>query len=135
MHLQNLYCFQYTSSNEEIAKSAGWNYYTLEAEYKRQKVPNEEWSLCNLNRNYELCDTCKFVKFLVGAKCHVMEQYVFLFISDPRQIFVPTEANTAMLMGSSKFRSKARLPVLTYLHSNKASICRCSQPLSGFSAR
>lgn len=40
-----------------------------------------------------------------------------------------------MLLGSSKFRSKARLPVLTYLHSNQASICRCSQPLSGFSAR
>lgn len=40
-----------------------------------------------------------------------------------------------MLIGSSRFRSKARLPVLTYLHSNKASICRCSQPLSGFSAR
>lgn len=40
-----------------------------------------------------------------------------------------------MLMGSSRFRSKGRLPALTYLHSNKASICRCSQPLSGFSAR
>lgn len=40
-----------------------------------------------------------------------------------------------MLIGSSRFRSKARLPVLTYLHSNQASICRCSQPLSGFSAR
>lgn len=56
-------------------------------------------------------------------------------------------------MGSSKFRSKERLPVLTYLHSNKvklyhilfllqytyfcfqASICRCAQPLSGFNAR
>lgn len=40
-----------------------------------------------------------------------------------------------MLIGSSRFRSKARLPVLTYLHSNQASISRCSQPLSGFSAR
>lgn len=38
-------------------------------------------------------------------------------------------------MGSSRFRSKGRLPVLCYLHQNKASICRCSQPLSGFSAR
>lgn len=54
---------------------------------------------------------------------------------DPRQMYVPAEASTAMLIGSSKFRSKARLPVLTYLHSNQASICRCSQPLSGFSAR
>lgn len=54
---------------------------------------------------------------------------------DPRQIYVPSEATTAMLIGSSRFRSKARLPVLTYLHPNQASICRCSQPLSGFSAR
>lgn len=55
--------------------------------------------------------------------------------ADPRQMYVPAEASTAMLIGSSRFRSKARLPVLTYLHSNQASICRCSQPLSGFSAR
>lgn len=54
---------------------------------------------------------------------------------DPKQIYVPAEATTAMLIGSSRFRSKARLPVLTYLHSNQASISRCSQPLSGFSAR
>lgn len=50
-------------------------------------------------------------------------------------MYVPAEASQAMLLGCSKFRSKARLPVLTYLHSNQASICRCSQPLSGFSAR
>lgn len=56
-------------------------------------------------------------------------------MTDPRQIYVPAEATTAMLIGSSRFRSKARLPVLTYLHSNQASISRCSQPLSGFSAR
>lgn len=75
------------------------------------RVPNDKWTLCSLNQNYELCDTY------------------------PRQIYVPSEASTAMLMGSSRFRSKGRLPALTYLHTNKASICRCSQPLSGFSAR
>lgn len=75
------------------------------------RVPNDHWTLCTLNTNYELCDTY------------------------PRQIYVPAQATTAMLMGSSRFRSKGRLPALTYLHSNNASICRCSQPLSGFSAR
>lgn len=60
--------------------------------------------------------------------------YVNYFV-DPKHIYVPAEATTAMLIGSSRFRSKARLPVLTYLHSNQASISRCSQPLSGFSAR
>lgn len=75
------------------------------------KVPNEQWTLTNLNQCYELCDTYS------------------------RQIYVPTQATTAILLGSSRFRSKGRLPALTYLHPNKASICRCSQPLSGFSAR
>lgn len=60
---------------------------------------------------------------------------IFKSISDPRKIYVPAEASGPMLLGSSKFRSKARLPALTYLHHNQASICRCSQPLSGFSAR
>lgn len=53
----------------------------------------------------------------------------------PRLLYVPVGVSKAMLVGSSKFRSKGRLPVLTYLHPNRASICRCSQPLSGFSAR
>lgn len=86
-------------------------FFKLDNEFKRMRVPNDQWTLCTLNQNYELCDTY------------------------PRQIYVPSEANTAMLIGSSRFRSKGRLPALTYLHSNKASICRCSQPLSGFSAR
>lgn len=71
----------------------------------------------------------------MNANCNKQNSIIVLPISDPRQIYVPAEATTAMLIGSSRFRSKARLPVLTYLHSNQASICRCSQPLSGFSAR
>lgn len=74
-------------------------------------VPNDHWCLTTLNEQYELCDTY------------------------PKHLYVPTTANTSVLMGSSRFRSKGRLPVLSYLHHNKASICRCSQPLSGFSAR
>lgn len=111
VNIQNLYCFQYTSSSEELVKSAGWDYFKLENEYRRMKVPNEEWQLTTMNKDYALCDTY------------------------PNQLFVPNAADKSLLLGSSRFRSKGRLPVLTYLHSNKASICRCSQPLSGFSAR
>lgn len=83
----------------------------------------------------------------------------FLQLCDtyPKYLYVPSSASTNVLLGSSKFRSKGRLPVLSYLHKNKviysiavdvfysrdvtfmfivqAVICRCSQPLSGFSAR
>uniref|UniRef100_A0A1B0FPT2 phosphatidylinositol-3,5-bisphosphate 3-phosphatase n=1 Tax=Glossina morsitans morsitans TaxID=37546 RepID=A0A1B0FPT2_GLOMM len=109
--INKLYCFNYQPVKDDLPKSAGWDFFKLEHEFKRMRVPNDIWTLCSLNANYELCDTY------------------------PRQIYVPQEANTAMLIGSSRFRSKGRLPALTYLHSNKASICRCSQPLSGFSAR
>lgn len=108
---ENLYCFQYQSRTDDLPKTAGWDFFRLENEFKRMKVPNTEWTLSTLNQNYELCDTY------------------------PKQIYVPALASTAMLLGSSRFRSKGRLPALTYLHPNKASISRCSQPLSGFSAR
>uniref|UniRef100_A0A8D8TLR8 Myotubularin-related protein 8 n=1 Tax=Cacopsylla melanoneura TaxID=428564 RepID=A0A8D8TLR8_9HEMI len=109
VQIEDLYCFSYIASE---SKSYGWDFFSIEQEFKRMQVPNNEWCLTNLNKNYELCDTY------------------------PRYIYVPASATTSILMGSSKFRSKGRLPVLTYLHrSNQAVICRCSQPLSGFSAR
>ena len=37
----------------------------------------------------------------------------------------------AVVEGSARFRSKGRLPVLTYLHRNGAAIVRCAQPLVG----
>jgi len=37
----------------------------------------------------------------------------------PKFLFVPSSVSTSILVGSSKFRSKERLPVLTYLHGNK----------------
>lgn len=95
VHIKNLYCYLYTSSSEDLPKSSGWDFFKLENEYRRMRVPNDQWTLCTLNQNYELCDTY------------------------PRQVYVPSEATTTMLMGSSRFRSKGRLPALTYLHSNK----------------
>ncbi|XP_024082511.1 myotubularin-related protein 8 isoform X2 [Cimex lectularius] len=108
--VEDLFCFR-SSNCENIPKTAGWNFFDLQAEFQRMRVPNEQWSLTLLNKDYELCDTY------------------------PSLLFVPSTANTTILTGSSKFRSKGRLPVLTYLHKNKAAICRCSQPLSGFNAR
>ncbi|XP_051169352.1 myotubularin-related protein 8 [Leptopilina boulardi] len=106
--MEDLYCFHY---REAWAQQLGWNLFNVQREFQRQGAPNEEWSISYLNTNYELCETY------------------------PRCLFVPTTCTTSVLVGSAKFRSKGRLPVLTYLHKNKAAICRCSQPLSGFNAR
>lgn len=36
----------------------------------------------------------------------------------PKYLYVPSSCSNTVLMGSAKFRSKGRLPVLTYLHNN-----------------
>ncbi|CAF1000015.1 unnamed protein product [Rotaria sordida] len=105
---EKLYCFLYQAPNylEKI-----WDPFLLTTEYMRMGVPNVDWKIEDGNSNFDMCDTY------------------------PPLIYVPTLTTKAMLFGSSKFRSRGRLPVLTYLHPNGASITRCSQPLSGFSAR
>lgn len=45
---------------------------------------------------------------------------------------VPTRISDATLQYAAKYRSKARIPALSYLHwANDASITRCAQPLPG----
>uniref|UniRef100_A0A1I8AZJ7 phosphatidylinositol-3,5-bisphosphate 3-phosphatase n=1 Tax=Meloidogyne hapla TaxID=6305 RepID=A0A1I8AZJ7_MELHA len=88
-----------------------WNYLNWNEEFIRQGVSNE-WKESNFNLNYSYCDTY------------------------PEKLWLPEKASTQMLIGSCRFRSRARLPVLTYFYKhNSATICRSSQPLSGFSAR
>lgn len=49
---------------------------------------------------------------------------------------MPKGVSKTLITGTSKFRSKGRLPVLSYLHEgSSAAICRCAQPLSGLTAR
>lgn len=46
---------------------------------------------------------------------------------------MPSKISDNVLGYAAKFRSKSRLPALTYLHSvNQCSITRCAQPLVGF---
>lgn len=111
MHIEDLYCFHYNSCNEEMNKNVGWKFFDLCDEYQRMGAPSKHWAITTMNKDYELCDTY------------------------PRYLFVPTSVTTPVLVGSCSFRSKRRLPVLSYLHKNQAAICRCSQPLAGFSAR
>lgn len=52
--LEQLYCFRCKSLPEDIPQSAGWNFFDLQAEYQRMHVPNDEWCLTMLNKNYEV---------------------------------------------------------------------------------
>lgn len=110
---EDLYCFRYSASNEPFKnqKSRTWCKFDLIGEYKRQGVPNKYWSISFLNERYQLCETY------------------------PSYLLVPSSSNESTLKCSASFRSRGRLPVLTYRYTNDACICRCSQPLSGFSQR
>ncbi|EYC03983.1 hypothetical protein Y032_0090g2347 [Ancylostoma ceylanicum] len=98
--------------NRDVAEDArGWARLDWAVEFTRQGV-DSEWAENDLNESYRSCDTY------------------------PERLWLPVTANKTTLMGSCRFRSRGRLPVLTYFHkSNGAAICRCAQPLTGFSAR
>lgn len=109
--IKDLYCFYYNIQDETFDKKDGWCKFTIQEEYARFLRSSSNWIESNVNSNYDICSTY------------------------PSKLYVPSITTKACLMESAKFRSKGRLPVLSYLHSNEAAICRCSQPLSGFSNR
>lgn len=53
---EDLYCFHYKGINEGLSQEVGWNFFSIQDEFQRQGVPNEEWSLSYLNVNYEVGD-------------------------------------------------------------------------------
>lgn len=107
-----LYAFSYNPKQNEQQREEGWQLIDLGAEFERMGVPCDQWQLTDVNRDYKVCETY------------------------PRDLYVPITASKPIIVGSSKFRSKGRFPVLTYFYQEKkAAVCRCSQPLSGFSAR
>lgn len=60
---------------------------------------------------------------MIQAPCSFLITYRFFQICDTysRHLYVPMLANTPVLVGSSKFRSRGRLPALSYIHSNMVS--------------
>ncbi|XP_007953134.2 myotubularin-related protein 7 [Orycteropus afer afer] len=109
---EELYCFSFNPKLDKEEREQGWLLIDLSEEYKRMGLPNNYWQLSDVNRDYRVCD------------------------SYPTELYVPKSATAHIIVGSSKFRSRRRFPALSYYcKDNHASICRSSQPLSGFSAR
>ncbi|KAJ8777739.1 hypothetical protein J1605_001198 [Eschrichtius robustus] len=109
---EELYCFSFNPKLDREEREQGWMLIDLSEEYKRMGLPNNYWQLSDVNRDYRVCD------------------------SYPTQLYVPKSATAHIIVGSSKFRSRRRFPALSYYYKdNHVSICRSSQPLSGFSAR
>ncbi|CAI5444629.1 unnamed protein product [Caenorhabditis angaria] len=109
VNVSELLAFENREINED---SKTWKRLDWSAEMRRQEIPQDQWMESDINSDYQICDTY------------------------PDRLWFPTSANTAVLMGSCRFRSRGRLPALTYYHkSTGAALCRCAQPLTGFSAR
>ncbi|XP_030622027.1 myotubularin-related protein 7a [Chanos chanos] len=109
---EKLYCFSFNANLDKKEREQTWEFVDLRAEYRRMGLPNKQWHLTHINREYRVCDTY------------------------PADLFVPKSATLPVIVGSSKFRSRGRFPTLSYYcKETHAAVCRSSQPLSGFSAR
>ena len=77
-------------------------------EMERQRVPSSKWRLSEVNAKYGVCE------------------------SYPAKFFVPVKISDDLILKAAKFRSKGRLPVLTWYNSRKGNaILRCAQPNVG----
>lgn len=104
-----LYAFTYRPAPPE-KNFDGWGIYNPAEEYKRMGIDFEDgpWRLSKANEEFSLCPT-----------------YPPVFV-------VPNCISDAVLGHAARFRSKGRLPVLSYYHQfNRCTISRCSQPLVG----
>ncbi|XP_076001666.1 myotubularin-related protein 1a isoform X2 [Genypterus blacodes] len=105
---QPLFAFLY----KEQFPVDGWKVYDPVAEYKRQGLPNESWTISKINSSYEVCETY------------------------PSVLILPTNVTDEDFRRVCAFRAKHRIPVLSWIHpESQASIVRCSQPLVGPSDR
>ncbi|KAI9509600.1 phosphatases II [Russula earlei] len=104
-----LYAFYYTPS-PPLSVSDGWSLYSPREEFDRMGVGtrSKAWRYTDINRDYTFCSTY------------------------PSRLVVPTKISDSTLQYGVKYRSKGRIPVLTYLHwANFGSITRSSQPMVG----
>jgi hypothetical protein len=84
-------------------------YYPQVEQYERVGLHQNGFRITRLNHGYELCDTY------------------------PKLLVVPASISDAILRSASNFRSRNRLPAVTWRHpATGAVLARCSQPLAGY---
>ncbi|XP_006457859.1 hypothetical protein AGABI2DRAFT_215827 [Agaricus bisporus var. bisporus H97] len=104
-----LYAFIYRP-NPPFPNNDGWSIYSPREEFGRMGLGTriKAWRFTEVNKDYAFCPTY------------------------PAKLVVPTRISDTTLQYASKYRSKCRIPVLSYLHwANYGSITRSSQPMVG----
>lgn len=114
--LEDLYAFHFKPPPEE--KSVDLGPYDARREFARMGIgakaadgPGAAWRISDINHNYVYSATY------------------------PSALGVPQTVSDNMLKHGGKFRSKSRIPALSYLHHNGGSITRSSQPMVGMNKR
>ena len=89
--IEQLYAFFYTLSDDS---GAGWRVFNPRTEFARQGVGirTKAWRFTDINRDYTFSPTY------------------------PNKLVVPSRISDSTLTYAGKYRSKARIPALTYLH-------------------
>lgn len=110
--IEQLYAFSYQPLKPERSLD-GWHLYDPRAEFRRQGISTKSidrgWRVSHINKDYSFSPTY------------------------PALLVVPSKISDNVLKYAGSYRSRQRIPVLTYLHSlNNCSITRSSQPLVGF---
>ncbi|KAF7506430.1 hypothetical protein GJ744_011784 [Endocarpon pusillum] len=109
--IEKVYAFTYQPQPPEKDINS-WNFYDPMKEWRRMGVGDTsrktKWRISNINLDYSFSPTY------------------------PSLLAVPVSISDNTLNYASRYRSRARIPVLTYLHPvNDCSITRSSQPLVG----
>lgn len=111
--LQDLHAFYFHPPKEEVVAARGIEY-DARREFARMGIsgkaaegPGSAWRLSEINQDYSYSATY------------------------PSVLCVPQTVSDNTLKYGGEFRSRCRIPSLTYLHSNGGSISRSSQPLVG----
>lgn len=109
---KQVFAFEYFGPAPHKEAISGWLVYNFEREMARQGVPCAAWRLTAVNQSYGVCPTY------------------------PRLLAVPSTMTDEDLIKGAAFRSKGRLPALSWLNPrNLASITRCSQPRVGLAGK
>ncbi|KAL8763638.1 MAG: hypothetical protein Q9184_000638 [Pyrenodesmia sp. 2 TL-2023] len=109
--VEKLYAFTYIPQSPE-KEINGWDFYNARKEWERlgisEKDSDKGWRITKINTDYGFSPTY------------------------PALLVVPSAISDNTLNYAGRYRSRTRLPVLTYLHPvNNCSITRSSQPLVG----
>jgi len=88
--VESLYAFFYTHSGA----TTGWSAYNPRNEFSRQGLGSrtKAWRFTDINKDYDYCSTY------------------------PSKLVVPSRISDSVLSYAGKYRSKSRIPALTYLH-------------------